>query len=170
MHNGSPLPNVQFDTTKQERHSIRLQVIQDWIGKEILSAEKLGLELREEPNTLKKKGLLERTKQQLYLCREKQKLLMKMLDETKAQEGRMWGQQVETEFHMELRQRMKEDIGEQGKMKVDQELDKALNTSQQMIDELLGSEWTLTSIDESAEEPEVNEPPPISMNYSELRL
>ena len=91
---------------------------------------------------------------------------MKMLDETKAQEGKMWGHQVETEFQMEFRKRMDEDIGEQGRNKVDQELGKAMNTSQKMIDELLGDEWTLTTIDESAEEPGVNEPPPISMTHA----
>ena len=141
---------------------MRLQVIQDWIGKEILSADQLCSELKEEAktNNLKKKGLLERTKQQLYVCGEKQKLLKKMLDETKSQEGKMWGHQVETEFQMEFRKRMSEDIGEQGRNKVDQELGKAMNNSQKMIEELLGNEWTLASIDEVPEEPG---PPPISM-------
>ena len=81
-----------------------------------------------------------------------------MLEETKAQEGKMWGHQVETEFQMEFRQRMSEDIGEQGRNKVDQELGKAMETSQKMIEELLGDEWTLATIDEGSEEPG---PPPI---------
>ena len=142
---------------------MRLQVIQDFLGKEILSADKLGSELREEPktNTLKRKGLLERTKQQLGMCKNKQKLLKKMLDETKDQDGKLWSPQVEAEFHMEFRTRSDEEFGVQGRMKVDQELDKTLTTTQQRIEDLLGGEWT--PVDGSGEESDV---PPISMTHA----